>query len=70
MVQIRNEKVAAALTISNNEFKQKLSEIIEQGEKLFNLTTLNDREFDLLESDFKIWNDYNFEFLKDFNSSL
>ena len=52
------------LTISNEEFKQKLTERINIGEELFSRQIQNNDDLNKLESDVKLWNDYNFEMLK------
>jgi predicted nucleotide-binding protein len=52
------------LTITNNEFQIKLTERITFGEELLSRTINTQQDFDKLKSDFDIWNDYNFEYLK------
>ena len=64
MAQKKDEKIAAKLTVSNDEFSQKLSDRIEKGEELFNRSISNNDEFTGLKTDFNIWNEYNFEYLK------
>lgn len=58
-----------ALTIDKNEFKNILKERIQIGEELYNQEIKNNVQFRDLKSNFEIWTDYNFEFLKQsFNS--
>jgi predicted nucleotide-binding protein len=57
------EKVVK-LNISHEEFKSKLNDRIRHGEVLFSRPIKSDSEFSLLENDVHIWNDYNFEMLK------
>ncbi len=58
-----------SLTIDRNEFKNILEQRIKIGEELYSRTIKNDAEFRDLESNFEIWTEYNFEFLKQsFNS--
>jgi predicted nucleotide-binding protein len=52
------------LTISNQEFKEKLAQRIEIGEELFSRQIQSQDDYIKLKSDVDIWNDYNFEMLK------
>lgn len=52
------------LTTSNQKFKSEIQERIEIGEELFNREINNDQELETLVSDYKIWNEYNYECLK------
>lgn len=68
MAQRRNitpsVKTTAILSISHADFQNRISKQIALGEELFIRNIINDQEFDKFESDFKIWNDFNFELLK------
>lgn len=58
------------LTISNDDFKNRLTQRIEIGEELFSRQPTSQEDHTKLESDVDIWNDYNFEMLKQvFNHS-
>lgn len=57
-------KETAILTISNTDFSGKLEKRIEIGEELFTRTISNQNELTTVNSDFKLWSDYNFEMLK------
>ena len=52
------------LNISNQIFKSELQERIEIGEELFNREISNDQELETMITDYKTWNEYNFEYLK------
>lgn len=60
----QNTPKIVMLTISNNELQKKLTERITIGEELFNRNINSQQEYDNLKSDFDIWSDYNFEYLK------
>lgn len=52
------------LKISNKEFKDQVAQRIEIGEELFSRQIQSSNDFDKLKSDADIWDDYNFEMLK------
>lgn len=56
--------ILTMLTISNEKFRTDLQERIKIGEELFSREINNDPELENLISDYKIWNEYNFEYLK------
>lgn len=62
--KIENSNRIVMLTVSHEEFKQRLSDRIEIGEKLLSSKVENNADFSELEGDYKNWNDYNIEFLK------
>jgi predicted nucleotide-binding protein len=57
-------KETAILIISNDDFVGKLEKRIEIGEEIFNRTISTPNELTTADSDFKLWNEYNFEMLK------
>lgn len=58
------------LTISNSDFKEKLSDRIKLGEELFDIQIQTNEELEKLELESRIWSEYNFEFLQQiFNRS-
>lgn len=58
------------LTISNSEFKDKISDRINQGEELFDRQIQTNDELEKLELDIRLWSDYNLELLQQvFNRS-
>lgn len=52
------------LNISTDEFKNRVTQRIEIGEELHSRLIDNQVDYDKLEHDTNIWNDYNFEMLK------
>jgi predicted nucleotide-binding protein len=54
----------AVLTISNEEFRQKLTDRINGGEELFSRPIQNNDDLKKLETDIKLWSEYNSEMLK------
>jgi hypothetical protein len=52
------------LTISNEDFKQQLTDRITVGEELYSRQVQNQDELNKLKSDVKLWDDYNLEMLK------
>lgn len=63
-VQQKTEVVKPKLTISNESFKTKLNERIKIGEELINRKLNTQEDFVKVISDYKLWTDYNFEFLQ------
>lgn len=57
-------KAKPILSISNSDFKNQLTDRINIGEELFERQINNQSELDNLESDYRFWNDYNFEYLQ------
>jgi predicted nucleotide-binding protein len=64
MAKTNNYEVKPILSISNSDFKSQLSERIELGEELFQRQINTQDESDKLESEYRLWNDYNFEYLQ------
>lgn len=52
------------LTITNEEFKDKLTNRIELGEELYSRQVNNQEELNKFNTEVDIWSDYNFEMLK------
>jgi predicted nucleotide-binding protein len=52
------------LNINNNQFKHDLTERINIGEELYSRQIQNDKDYNKLENDCKLWDDYNSEMLK------
>tara|TARA_R100000541_G_C1875436_1_gene81513 strand:- start:22 stop:876 length:855 start_codon:yes stop_codon:yes gene_type:complete len=64
MAKTNNYQAKPILLISNSDFKNQLSERIELGEELFNRPINTHDELDKLQYDYRLWNDYNTEFLQ------
>ena len=64
MAKINNYSTKPILSISNSDFKSQLSERIEFGEELFQRQINTNDELDKLESEYRLWNDYNSEYLQ------
>lgn len=64
MAKNNNYNAKPILSISNLDFKNQLSERIEIGEELFKRQVINQFDLQNLESDYRLWNDYNFEYLQ------
>lgn len=52
------------LTISKSDFKERLTKRITEGEELFSRTIKTNQELDTLDNDYSLWNEYNYEMLK------
>jgi predicted nucleotide-binding protein len=52
------------LTISKIDFKERLTKRMTDGEELFSRTIKTNQELETLDNDYSLWNDYNFEMLK------
>jgi predicted nucleotide-binding protein len=60
----------SVLNISNEDFKIRLKKRIELGEEFINRNIANNLELEKIQNEFNIWNDYNYELLKQvFNSN-
>lgn len=52
------------LTTSKEDFKTAISERIDLGKELLNRSVKTNEEYDKLKYDYRLWSDYNFEYLK------
>jgi len=59
-----NVPIKTELIIDKLEFKTKLDERIKIGNEILNRQVTTKEELDVLSNDFSLWNDYNFEYLK------
>ncbi|MFD0991016.1 TIR domain-containing protein [Mariniflexile jejuense] len=64
MAKTNNQITKPTLTISNSDFKNQLSERIDIGEELFQRVINTPDDLDKLEQDYRLWNDYNREYLQ------
>lgn len=64
MAKNRDYNAKPILSISNSEFKKRLTERIGIGEELFDRQIQTQEELQKLASDYKLWSDYNFEYLQ------
>lgn len=60
--QVQN--VTPILTISNADFKTAISERVDIGNELINRIVNTQEEYEKLKRDYRLWSDYNFEYLK------
>jgi predicted nucleotide-binding protein len=58
------QSVITVLTISKDEFKNSLAERINIGQELLGREVRSNEEFEQLRDDYRLWSDYNFEYLK------
>lgn len=52
------------LSISNSEFKNQIDKRVELGEKLFQREIKTQEELEKLNTDYRFWDEYNFEYLQ------
>lgn len=56
--------ITPMLTTSKEDFKTAISERIDLGKELLNRSVRTNEEYDKLKYDYRLWSDYNFEYLK------
>ena len=64
MKKTNNYNDKPILSISNSDFKYQLSERIAIGEELFLRQINTPEELEKIESDYRLWSDYNYEYLQ------
>jgi predicted nucleotide-binding protein len=56
--------ITPILTTSKEDFKIAIAERIDLGKELFDRSVATDEEYDRLKYDYRLWSDYNLEYLK------